>query len=46
MRIRLDPKVLSGSGYGSGQLQIQNEFEVKLLRKMIKFDDFSTKMLR
>jgi hypothetical protein len=49
----MDPKCLTGSGSvygsgknhsGSGQLRIRNEFEVKLLRKLIKFDTFSTKM--
>jgi hypothetical protein len=36
IRIRSDPKLLAGSeknhfGFGSGQLRIQNEFEIKLL---------------
>ncbi len=50
--IRSDPKLLAGSGYGSGknhscsgQLRIQNEFELKLLLKTEKFDNFSTKCL-
>jgi hypothetical protein len=34
------------SGSGSEQLRIQNEFEVKLLLKLLKqFHNFSTKML-
>jgi hypothetical protein len=30
---------------GSGQFRSQNDFEVKLLKKLIKFDSVSTKML-
>jgi hypothetical protein len=31
---------------GSGHLWIRNEFEVNLSKKLTKFDEFSTKMLK
>ncbi len=34
----------SGSGSGSEQLRIRNEFKVKLLKKIMNFYNFSTKM--
>jgi hypothetical protein len=42
IRIRMDPKLLAGHGSGknhsgSGQLRIQNEFEVNYSEKLIKF---------
>jgi hypothetical protein len=53
IRIRSDPKLLAGSESGknhsgseSEQLRILNEFEVKLLWKLVNFYNyFSTKML-
>jgi hypothetical protein len=50
---RSDPKLLTGTRYGSrknhlgsgsGQLQLRNEFEVKLSGKLIKIGHLSTKM--
>jgi hypothetical protein len=44
IRSRSDPKLLTGSGSGK-KFRIRKEWKSNYFEKLIKFDNFSTKML-